>query len=206
MEQNVSQRKLLEYFLENVCTLLIEQNPVHRTIIFKPKVDSWLTESDVYFTPKDQSITIGIHGRQRFPFKQHAALPRVTRILRGCYVSVCLHILFGGGLFIILRFGWSSVCAFQEQIQSGISIRSGTYWHFEVCCHHCFPRRCIPGVFTYNQPNVWTYIKSKHWLPSKVASVPFRAYGWERALRAQVSWPVKPEMSYHVKYTTHNSS
>ena len=113
----MSQRKLLEYFLENVCTLLIEQNPVHRTIIFKPKVDSWLTESDVYFTSKDQSITIGIHGRQRFPFNQHATLSRVTRILRGCYVSVCLHILFGGGLFIILRFGWSSVCWLNHEIR-----------------------------------------------------------------------------------------
>jgi hypothetical protein len=33
--------------------------------------------------------------------------------------------------------------------------------------HHC-----VPGVFTYDQP----YMKSRHWLPSKVASVPFRAY------------------------------
>jgi hypothetical protein len=42
LEKNVRQRKIFECFLKNLCTLLFEQSPVHRTIILKPKVGSCL--------------------------------------------------------------------------------------------------------------------------------------------------------------------
>jgi hypothetical protein len=74
----------------------------------------------------------------------------------------------GLGTAICIEIRRSRAC--QEQIQHGISIRSWTCRHSEACRQRCLPNRCIPGGITYDRPNAWPYMRSKHWLPSKVAS------------------------------------
>ncbi len=92
--------------------------------------------------------------------------------------------------------------ACQEQIQSGISIRSWTCRHSKACCQHCLSHHYIPGVFTYDQPNVWTYMKSKNWFPSIVDSVPFRAYLHPSMyLLSCVNWM---DENMHSVYRAHN--
>jgi hypothetical protein len=61
---------------------------------------------------KNQSITIGMHYRQRFTVEQHVTLTRTMRIFCGCYVSTSLFIFCGVGLFVVLRCGRSSVTWF----------------------------------------------------------------------------------------------
>ncbi len=113
-----------------------------------------------------------------------------------CYKSYSNIGRVKSGTAICVEIRRSRAC--QEQIQHGISIRSWTCRHSEVSCQRCLPRHCIPGVFTYDQPNVWSYIKSKHWLPSRVASVPFRAYlhPWMYLLSC-VNWMDENTTSVH---------
>ncbi len=61
--------------------------------------------------------------------------------------------------------------AYQEQMQHGISIHSWTWWHSKTFRQRCLTSHCITGGITYDQPNAWPYMRSKHPLPSKVASL-----------------------------------
>ena len=69
----------------------------------------------MHFVPKNRTITIGIHDRQRFSFNHRDMLwchVRLEYSQCGCYTSAGLLIFCGEGIFIFLRCGRSVVLRF----------------------------------------------------------------------------------------------
>jgi hypothetical protein len=91
--------------------------------------------------------------------------------------AVCLHLTA-----VAMRFGsWRDLCQIPEvSCMPGTDTTRNQYLFLNMPALQSLSSTLLAkpfaGGITYDQPNAWPYMRSKHWLPSIVASVPFRAY------------------------------